>query len=419
MAGTVEAEFLEEAVADVLPGLQWGKAWTSENQDRYFVNTLEDHPQQGISGLVIDQEENKSSDTRAVSIYINSHEAFSKTTVFKKVDAVTDRRDKPIFWVQTGPEERKLTVQQPGGEIKTASVTNQSSVSQLLEYMELLGAIAVQDGFITDFNPMPMITGSYAGLEEEMAKKDSCVRREKGCIDPDENHGGSLLNSVVKLEKGLHDSVVVGGREVFVTDILGGYQGAVRLGATIPYLNYDDLPSGYVGGPKDIYQFLKAAMVLMPVQEWDQPWTNSQGESVSVKNIAEGLADFYLHHWGLHGGDHSLYHPEVLLHYYDKKGLDPSPIKKVFLERELHQIPSDLYEGDVGHFTETLGVLLSRENISWSPEELEVARTWVNEVRQFLVDKDLLKLNIDDIYESAHLLRGLRLIAKHQDKLGL
>ena len=116
--------------------------------------------------------------------------------------------------------------------------------------------------------------------------------------------------------------------------------------------------------------------------------------------------------------DHSYLHlVELLLAYDRRRGdeRDPNEIKRHFLRVDLAR---EDFAGDAGsealaHYVESLGLLLDDPATTWEPDERRRVVAWLSTLEQDRF-RDLGPVPIQHL---SHVLKGLRLVQKNQDRL--
>jgi hypothetical protein len=172
-------------------------------------------------------------------------------------------------------------------------------------------------------------------------------------------------------------------------------------------------------GETDAYQFL----ALLTAREADPSatWSNGVHQELSLDLLMENTRDYYLGNRDTAGelADHSHLHlVEVLLAYGRRRdgAVDADAIKRRFLEIELAR---DGLRGDdgnevLGHYVESLGVLVADPRVSWTSDEKQQVKRWLRRLERDRFH-DLEPIRLQDL---THLLKGLRMIGDHQDRLG-
>lgn len=175
----------------------------------------------------------------------------------------------------------------------------------------------------------------------------------------------------------------------------------------------------------DAYHFLRLLIEREP--DYHATWTNQLGQTLSTERLLQSTRDFYLESdvADLEPEDHSALHlVETLLAFRHLRGergaaAPRSPgadaIKKRFLAIELSR--TDFPERDetllLGHYAESLGILLADSEVTWSADEKRKVRQWLHALeRDRFQDLAAVKPN-----RLSHLLLGLRLIGEHADEL--
>jgi hypothetical protein len=165
----------------------------------------------------------------------------------------------------------------------------------------------------------------------------------------------------------------------------------------------------------DAYHFL----ALLNAHEPDRnaTWKNALGQQLSVALLLDNTRDYYLSSSDTPAepADHSNLHlVDVLLDASRRQGQGPDAIKKHFLAVELKR---DRFEAAdetllLAHYTESLGLLLADPRTRWSAEERAQVRAWLGRL-----DARFVSLEAEESRRLSHLLRGLRLVREHADRL--
>jgi hypothetical protein len=165
----------------------------------------------------------------------------------------------------------------------------------------------------------------------------------------------------------------------------------------------------------DAYHFL--ALLIAHEPDPGATWKNHLGQPLSADLLLDQARDYYLSSSDTPAepADHSNLHlVEVLLGASRRRGQDPDAIKRHFLAVELRR---DAFEPAdetllLAHYTESLGLLLADPRTRWSPEERGRVRAWLGRL-----DARFSALEAEESRRLAHLLRGLRLVREHADRL--
>jgi hypothetical protein len=167
----------------------------------------------------------------------------------------------------------------------------------------------------------------------------------------------------------------------------------------------------------DAYRFLGVLLALE--SNPSATWTNHLGQELSLELLLQSARERYLtqHEIDAETEDHSRLHlVELLLASARRQGHGADDIKRRFLEVELAR---EAFEGEDGsealaHYVESLGVLLADPSVSWKTIEKEQVKAWL-----LRLERDSFRdLGAVPLQHQAHLLRGLRLIDTHRDRLG-
>jgi hypothetical protein len=179
-------------------------------------------------------------------------------------------------------------------------------------------------------------------------------------------------------------------------------------------------PRGLVASELDAYNALK--LLLRYEDDLHAPWTNRLGQQLTAASL---LDDTWIHFLALRSAeeefsDHGYLHlPEILLTYNRRlKGVerrDPNELKHRLLSVELKRDSHGGYDASeaLGHYTESLGHLLSEPGVTWTATERGRVCTWIRAVET---------VHMSDIGSTpaqhlAHMLRGLRMIEEHTSRL--
>lgn len=326
-----------------------------------------------------------------------------------------------------------------GGTMQVATVRRGGTLREVVAFLEVVVQAEMAAG-MWDLSHQANLRRLTPGELQEMLNGGiGCIAAATGCILHDETHGAVALN-ILSLQGGIgpykplpieehteHSMRVVGVEYVSVLQLLEGYKYSITLPpptdrTQLPRIDAQD-GSGRMTGKRylDAYQFLAAAMRLIPVGAWDIPWITHTGDTLTFRALMDRVADTYLHHyqWTESVPDHGFLHlPALLARYYALAGQDPNIVKRAFLARELTAVLGKRLEGQslsvVGHLTESLGALLAEPKVMWRDAEASMVRAWIQKVKAYVQTLD--PAAVDD--ECAHLLKGLRLMAQHAAKIG-
>jgi hypothetical protein len=172
---------------------------------------------------------------------------------------------------------------------------------------------------------------------------------------------------------------------------------------------------GAASGEVDAYHFL--ALLTANERDLSATWSNHLGQRLSAGLLLDHVRDFYLSSSDTPAepADHSNLHlVEVLLNASRRRDQDPDAIKRHFLAVELRR---DVFEPAhemllLGHYAESLGLLLADPRTRWSAAERSQVRAWLRRL-----DTRFAALEAVESRHLSHLLRGLRLVREHADRL--
>ncbi len=165
----------------------------------------------------------------------------------------------------------------------------------------------------------------------------------------------------------------------------------------------------------DAYHFLALATGHEP--DLAAPFDNALGQRLTVARLLDHARDFYLasRDTPAEPEDHSRLHlVDVLLQASRRREQDPDAVKRHFLDVELRREHFDAADETLllGHYAESLGLLLADPRTRWSEDERRQARAWLDRL-----DARFPALEDVPARRLAHLLRGLRLLQQHADRL--
>jgi len=162
----------------------------------------------------------------------------------------------------------------------------------------------------------------------------------------------------------------------------------------------------------DAYSLLRLLATRVP--DLDARWETFAGQETSADALLARVREHYLAGHDAPGepADHSELHlVEILLAAGARTGDDPEPVKRRFLAAELARrvFDDEIRNERLGHYAESLGLLVADPRVRWSDAERERVREWLGwlEATQFWNPADAAPR------ELAHLLRGLRLVHGH------
>ena len=165
----------------------------------------------------------------------------------------------------------------------------------------------------------------------------------------------------------------------------------------------------------DAYHFLALASAHEP--DLSTAWNNPLRQRLTVGLLLDHTRDFYLASRDTPGEpeDHSRLHlVDVLLQASRRRGEDPDAVKRHFLDVELRRETFDPEDETLllGHYTESLGLLLADPRTRWSADERDRVRAWLARLEERFPALEPVPAR-----RLSHLLRGLRLIEEHADRL--
>jgi len=166
----------------------------------------------------------------------------------------------------------------------------------------------------------------------------------------------------------------------------------------------------------DAYAFL----LLLAAHESDlsRPWQNRMGQRLSAALLLEHARRYYLANGDTpdEPADHSRLHlVEVLLRASRRLGKDPDELVRHFLRVELQRLEFEPRDATLllGHHAESLGLLLADERTRFDPDDVRRIRAWLAR----LETSAFRDVGSVDVRHLAHLLRGLRLVSAHRNRL--
>jgi len=173
---------------------------------------------------------------------------------------------------------------------------------------------------------------------------------------------------------------------------------------------------------RDAYSFLR----LLVAHEGDfaATWENHLGQPLSVDLLLGHAWQRYLEEPSTRAEerDHSYLHlVEILLAYVDRAAedgtrrarFDANAIKRRFLAGELARPVDEVDDERLVHYAESLGWLLANSRVTWDADEQARAAGWLRELEE---DRFA---DLEDVKAGylSHLLRGLRMVRSHEDRL--
>ncbi|HKJ25752.1 MAG TPA: hypothetical protein VKB65_13075 [Myxococcota bacterium] len=166
----------------------------------------------------------------------------------------------------------------------------------------------------------------------------------------------------------------------------------------------------------DAYSLLR--LLATRGADLDARWETFGGQETSAATLLESARAHYLAGSDAPGepADHSELHlVEILLAASARTGSDPDPVKRRFLDAELarREFDPEARTERLGHYAESLGVLVADPRVHWSDADRERVREWLAwlEANEFRAPADVAPR------ELAHLLRGLRLVRTNEGHL--
>jgi hypothetical protein len=179
------------------------------------------------------------------------------------------------------------------------------------------------------------------------------------------------------------------------------------------------------GGKREISEldaYNALALLLRYQDDLRAQWTNRLGQRLNTQLLLDNTWD----HYGIPRSaeeefdDHSYLHlVELLLDYHRRLGtaspFDPTVLKERLLSVELERSTYGGYEASeaLGHYAESLGLLLAEPGITWTPSDERKVRAWLQELEEVR----LAEIGEVPPQHLAHLVRGLALIEANADRL--
>ncbi len=165
----------------------------------------------------------------------------------------------------------------------------------------------------------------------------------------------------------------------------------------------------------DAYHFLLLSIAHEP--DLSATWRNHLDQELSAELLLDHASGFYLasSDTPAEPADHSRLHlVEVLLAASRRREQDPGAIQRRFLAVELRRDSFDPKDETLllGHYAESLGLLLADPRTRWSVEQRRQARAWLDRLDPRFPDLEGVPGR-----RLAHLLRGLRLVRENADRL--
>lgn len=314
---------------------------------------------------------------------------------------------------------REVTYTDARGRVSRAGLSATSDQREITGYAKLVARFGIDHGLIKDSHKHDVTPPKQV---DNVNNGSLAIRYGPGFVFAGDNHGAESLAQLIH-QKRIHWDRKITMRAT-PRQLLQGYQYALTLSADPKALPRIIIPGSMAGTRNaDSYKLLLFMAKKVPVAEWGKSWTNLQGQSLTIHQVMQRAAAAYAAWDGDTGSnrmDHSYYHlPDVLTTYYEKAGKDPTPVKDQFMARELATALGKLQSetaptwaiglSDVGHFTETLGVLAQSKKVQWTDQDRAQIKAWITGVRKYL--RAIPQSEIDQ--EFSHVTKGLVLLEKH------
>jgi hypothetical protein len=168
----------------------------------------------------------------------------------------------------------------------------------------------------------------------------------------------------------------------------------------------------------DSYEFL--GLLITHEEQLGATWSNQLHQELSVDLLLRNTRDYYLTSGGTAGelADHTHLHLVEVLLAYDRRSGQPDgadAIKRRFLEVELSRRSFGGDDGNeaLGHYVESLGLLVADPNVTWQPSEKQQVRDWLRKLEQDRFHD----LEVVRLAHLTHLLKGLRQIEENRARL--
>jgi hypothetical protein len=189
--------------------------------------------------------------------------------------------------------------------------------------------------------------------------------------------------------------------------------GALRDASQLPRMRFR--VAGEPPAEVDAYHFLRLMIAHEP--DLAATWRNHGGQDLSANRVLDHTRDVYLasRDTPAEPADHSRLHlVEVLLEASRRRGQSPDAVQRHFLAVELGRETFDPRDETLllGHYTESLGLLLADPRTRWNAEQRRHVRAWLSRLDGRFPDVESVPGR-----RLAHLLRGLRLVEAHADRL--
>jgi hypothetical protein len=186
----------------------------------------------------------------------------------------------------------------------------------------------------------------------------------------------------------------------------------------LPRMRFARGPTGLPGTTEvDAYTFLE--LLLRFEGDLSRTFTNHLNQHLSADLV---LGQTWAHYLAPRSAeaefaDHSYLHlPEILLSYAHRDSTrDPDEIKRHFLAVELSRTDYGGYDASeaLGHYTDTLGLMLDDPRLRWADTEKQQIRLWLTDLERRLPER----LEEIPLQHLAHLARGLRSVQRNADRL--
>ena len=170
----------------------------------------------------------------------------------------------------------------------------------------------------------------------------------------------------------------------------------------------------------DAYNALR--LLLRYEGDLNTEWTNRLGQPISAAILLDSAWDHYVVPRSAEAefADHSYLHlVELLLAYNQRLGVkarrDPNQLKQRLLSVELEREDYGGYQASeaLGHYVESLGLLLAEPDVTWTNAEQAKVCAWLRD----LETARLAAVDAVPVQHLAHLLRGLTLIEANATRL--
>lgn len=174
------------------------------------------------------------------------------------------------------------------------------------------------------------------------------------------------------------------------------------------------------GGGRELDAYALLDLLVRYDEDPSVVWTNRLGQPLSTRRLLDQAWEHYLvpREPDAEAADHTYLHlVEVLLAWARREDVarDPEAIQRRLLGVELEREAFGAWDPTeaLGHYAESLGLLVADPAVDWSEAERRQARAWLDglEARGF---DDLEAVPIQHL---THLLSGLRAVAAHAERL--